>query len=86
LDPSPIMNPSGKKQSGRFLIAALILPLGLLGCASTAQETKAPVLKEDMVVGNGTDDDRKVINASNQKIFESEHAESDPAMSPNVQN
>ena len=57
----------------------------LAGCAGTSSTTRQDpgVLETDqnqnVVVGQGTNDERNVITATNQKMFEAEHAESPAA-------
>ena len=65
----------------RFLTSTL--PLGfLLGCASTVvQEPKQQ--PPQVVEGSGTADERKVIDASNQRVFDLEHSQSDTTSGAN---
>jgi hypothetical protein len=64
---------------------AWLLPLGLLvGCASTPSVIENPAPSEREVVGSGTTEDRSVINAADQQVYNTEHAESPaPSTAPN---
>jgi hypothetical protein len=72
----------------RFHVVAWILPLGLLGCASTPKESEVPLPPDRTVVGSGSLVDRSVINSTSQQVMNAESQESPnaapTAAKPNV--
>ena len=79
-----------EKQRGGLirLLGIVSAALFLAGCAGTsssaAREDPAardPDPDQHVVVGQGTAEDRAAINASNQKMFNAEHADSPAATS-----
>jgi hypothetical protein len=54
---------------GAFTLAGL----GVTGCAAEGTVHRPP-LEQHSVVGSGTSNDRSVIDTSNQKFFDVEHA------------
>jgi hypothetical protein len=86
-----IMILPGKNPGSNICVLASILPFGLLvllpGCASTSPQSQQSSAKEHVVIGQGTTDDRSVINTSSQQIFAAEHETSpDAPTSPNAAN
>jgi hypothetical protein len=66
------------------LFAGVLFLAGCAGTSSTATRQEDPASNGSdpdghIVVGQGTAEDQAVINASNQKIFDAEHAESPDA-------
>jgi hypothetical protein len=71
----------------RFLPGIFSIALFLAGCAATSSTaiphedpaSHGPDLDSHVVVGQGTAEQRAAIDASNQKIFDAEHANSPAA-------
>jgi uncharacterized protein YceK len=66
------MDAWSEKQVSRLMAVMVPLSLLLAGCSTTV--TKAPPEPDHVVVGAGTSDDRKVIEKSDEQIYQTEHA------------
>jgi fructose-specific component phosphotransferase system IIB-like protein len=84
--------PHEKQRTILPILASFSIATFLAGCAdtpSTATKQEVPIIQQpdmnqDTVVGQGTAQDRNAINASNQRMFDAEHAESPPEITTSV--